>query len=433
VRIQRSVAGSGTWTDVCTDASAPYECSLNTTALANDLYELRAIAVDTAGNTTTSAVRETQVDNTPPAVSVTDPGSPLSGVLNVAAAADDADSGVAQVTVQRRLAGASAWTDLCSDTSAPYSCRWDTTTVADGLYDLRAVAADAAGNTTTSSVVSNRRVDNSISSVSLDDPGTPIRGTVTLTANASSTAGVQSVAIQRSPAGANTWTTICTDTASPWSCSFNTAAGATPDGLYDLRAVMTTGAGATLTSAVVANRRIDNAPVLGVDVQATNRSGGTPARLETGDSLSLTWSAAMNPATLVSGWNGSGSATVYVRARDGGLLGGGIGDTLDFWGNAGLTTATGLGAVTLAGDYVRSGRTVVFAATVTLATTTVNGVAATRATVTLGAVQSGGGQLRTSTVAGAMVWTPSASARDLTGSLTSTVSVTETGASDLDF
>jgi hypothetical protein len=90
-------------------------------------------------------------------------------------------------------------------------------------------------------------------SVTLTDPGTPLRGTVTLDAT---TAGpIVSVTIQRSPAGAGTWTNICTDPSSPYSCSFDTSVPG--DGLYDLRATADTGSG-TLTSPVIADRRIDN-------------------------------------------------------------------------------------------------------------------------------------------------------------------------------
>ena len=49
MRIQRSPADADDWTDICTDDAAPYTCSLNTTTLANDDFDLRAIATDVAG------------------------------------------------------------------------------------------------------------------------------------------------------------------------------------------------------------------------------------------------------------------------------------------------------------------------------------------------------------------------------------------------
>ena len=39
------------------------------------------------------------------------------------------------------------------DTTAPYSISWNTTTAGNGSHGLTAVARDAAGNTTTSTIV----------------------------------------------------------------------------------------------------------------------------------------------------------------------------------------------------------------------------------------------------------------------------------------
>ena len=44
----------------------------------------------------------------------------------------------------------------------PYSVDWDTTAVADGLYDLRVITTDNVGNSFTSALVTNVRVDNTL-------------------------------------------------------------------------------------------------------------------------------------------------------------------------------------------------------------------------------------------------------------------------------
>ena len=49
VTFQRSPAGAGTWSDVAVDA-APYGTTLDTTALADGLYDLRVFTTDAAGN-----------------------------------------------------------------------------------------------------------------------------------------------------------------------------------------------------------------------------------------------------------------------------------------------------------------------------------------------------------------------------------------------
>lgn len=425
VRFQRATAGSGTYVDICVDLTVPWSCSWSTAGLADGDFDLRAVATDRDGMTSDDVVADVVVDNTAPSsVEVTDPGSPLFGAVTVAMSAADGGSGIGAVALQRAPAGGTTWTEVCSDTSEPYSCRWDTTAVADGQYDLRAIATDAAGNSRTSAVVGSRRVDNSKPSVTLDDPGAFVRGTTTLTATPVSASGVRSVTFQRAPAGGSTWTTICSPQASPWTCAWNTTTVA--DGPYDLRAVMVTGTGASVTSATVASRQVDNAVVRGSDVQLTNKVSGTVGRLESGDVLRLTYSKQMRPSTLVPGWDGTASVAVQVRARDGALVGASsTGDTLDVLTNGGA--ATGLGAVNLRSDKVRSSRTVTFAATAALATT--GGVSVV--TITLGTT-SGNSNLRTAATSVAMTWTPSAVATDLAGAACSTSPVTESGTSDVD-
>jgi hypothetical protein len=431
VRIQRASAGGTQWTDICTVAAAPYTCAWDTTRIQNDVYDLRAVATDGLGRTTNSAIAaDIEVDNLAPTVATTDPGSPLSGVVTLAATASDADSGVASVRIQTSPAGAAGWTTACTINVAPFSCRVDTTKLADGLYDVRAIAIDVAGNERIATAVLNRRVDNSVSSVSVEDPGLWLTRTVTVNAAASSTNGVRDVVIQYSPAGKATWTTICTDTATPFSCTFDTATAATPDGLYDLRAVLTDTTGKAQVSAVVANRRVDNSPVRGWDVQSFNGAGGVLGRIQAADSVLLTWNKEMAPATLIPGWTGAGAANLLVRLRDAAVTGT-VNDGLDFLTSGGAAT-TGLGSIDLGGDYARSGRTAVHSATATLETTTVEGRAATAVRITLGAVVSGNGS-RTAAVSTAMTWTPSATAKDLAGTASSTAPVVELGAADRDF
>lgn len=430
VRIERSAAGAASWSTICTDTAAPYSCPFDTTTLSNDYYDFRAVATDRAGFTATDTVADVQVDNRSPAATMIDPGSPLSGVVTLAAEASDADSGVATVTIQRSSAGKSSWSDVCTATAAPYNCRFDTRTVVEGLYDLRAIATDAAGNLAVSGTVANRRIDNTISSISLEDPGAYLHGSVTLNANASSSAGVSSVTIQRAPAGKTTWSDVCRVTAAPYSCSWNTAS--VPDGSYDLRAVMVTGGGTTLSSATVGARQVDNTPVRGLDVQAFNRGGGVAGRIEAGDTVVLSYSEQMSPASLVPGWTGGAPVAIYVRLRDGNLLGtGGAGDTLQLSSDPSGSRPLGLGSVNLHGDFVKNNKTSTFAATLSAATQVVGGVEATVLTVTVGSLSSGGA-LRTSATPAQMAWTPSTAATDLSGNPCSAAPVLESGALDKD-
>jgi chitinase len=409
-------AGATAWTDVCTDTSAPFGCTgIDTTPYPDGMYEARAIVLDAAGFSATTAIVSVRIDNTAPTTAtLTSPGTSLSGNVSLTGTAGDAGSGIAAWTVQYRPTGGSTWTDACSDSTASYGCTWATAGVTDGVYDLRAVAGDQAGNTLASAVRGSIRVDNVAPVVTLADPGTPMFGTVTLSATATDGGGIASVAIERSPAGANTWTTICTDATSSYSCAFNTTAVA--QGNYDLRARATDNAGRTTTSAVVANRAVDYAPY-GTDIQTTN-GGSISGRLEQNDTMTLTFSEQIAPASILAGWTGASTA-IRVYVTDAGTA-----DTLDFRNSAGTTRLNLVNTVTdlsLGADFISADA--IFNATLKQTGSTV--------TVTLGTRVSG--TLRTA-AAGRMTWRPSAAALDLAGIPALTTLVNESGATaDKDF
>ncbi|MBT2551551.1 signal peptidase I [Arthrobacter sp. ISL-5] len=427
VRVEYSVAGANNWKTLCAALVSPYNCSWNTALFANGYYDLRSVATAGTTSTTSAVVADILVDNQAPAVTMTDPGTPLSGTRTFAATATEADSGVAQVQLQYASTGSPTWTTYCTVTAEPYSCRFDTTTLPNGSYSFRAIATDAGGLSTTSAAITNRIVDNTISSVSVEDPGAYLNGTVTLTAAANSTAGITNVRIQTAPSGTTTWTTKCTIAAAPFTCGWDTTT--VSDGLYDLRAVLTDGTGAQTTSATVSARRVDNSPLRGVDIQTVN-GAATPGRLQPGDSVNFTYSQQVNMATVSPGWTGAPLA-VTLRLRDGNLLSlGNNGDTVDIQ-RAG--SSVNLGSVNLKQNYIKSRTTATFNATMTAATVTVSGVPRTVVTVTLGSIASGSTTLRTVNTASTMVWTPTAAVTNLSGSPSSVAPANETGVLDREF
>ncbi|MGF9660800.1 Ig-like domain-containing protein [Arthrobacter crystallopoietes] len=427
VRVEYSLAGANKWSSICPSLSPPYTCSWNTASFANDYYDLRAVAM--GGTTTYSAlITDVLVDNQAPTVAMTDPGTPLTGTRTFAATASDAHSGIAQVTVQYARSGASTWNDLCTTTDLPYSCRFDTRSLADGTYSFRALATDAAGNTTTSAAAGNRIVDNTISSVSLEDPGAYLTGTVALSADANSTAGISNVRIQSAPAGTTNWSTLCTLNAAPLTCNWDTRTAV--DGLYDFRAVLTDGSGKVTTSATVASRQVDNSPLRGLDIQTINGSA-TRGRLQAGDSITYTYSEQINPGSIVPGWTGSPLA-VSLRLRDGNLLGlGNSGDTVDILRSG--NTAINLGPVNLRQNYIKNRKTAIFNATMTASLVTVRGIPRTVITVTAGSAAAGSNNLRTVSSSSTMLWNPSASVTGVSGKPSSTAPVNETGPADPEF
>jgi Bacterial Ig domain len=410
----RLADSGGAWTNVCTGATSPRSCVLNSGLLADGSYELRARATDAAGNVDDSALTRLADNTAPSSATLANPGASLSGNVALTGTAADAGSGVAAWTVQYRTSGGGTWTDACSDTAAPYGCTWATAGVADGLYDLRAVARDGAGNTTTSAIVSSVRVDNVAPTVALADPGTPITNTVTLSATASDGGGIASVVFERAPAGGSTWTTICTDTVAPYSCDFDTTAIAEVG--YDLRARATDNAGRTATS-VVAGRVVNHAPYA-TDVQATN-GGLTAGRLESGDVLRLTYSEAMAPGSILSGWTGAAQA-IRVDVTDGGTV-----DTMDFRNSAGTTR---LNLTNSAAD-LSLGANFVNSAAVLNATMSMSGSVVT---ITLGSLSSGAVRIAAAAAAN-MTWRPSSLSTDLAGIPALTTPVTEPGTIDRDF
>lgn len=430
VRIQYRADGTTTWKDACTGLTSPYTCTWNTTSVASGDYELRAQL--TAGGTTVTSdiVTEVTVDNVAPTVSMTDPGSPLSGTRTFAATASDTHSGVDRVEIQCAVSTApTTWKTLCLHAEEPWSCRYDTAQLPNASYAFRAVATDTAGNTTTSASIANRVVDNTISSVSLNDPGDLVARTVTLTANAASTAGITSVRMQYAPGGGSTWTAICLDTSAPWSCTWDTTR--VTSGTYQLRAVMIDGTGQSVTSATETTV-VDNSALEGADVQAFNGAGSVAGMLDANDTLVFTYSTLVNTASVMSGWNGS-ATPVRLRLRDGALMWRlGSSDGVEVF-TANGSTALSLGAVNLKGDYVKY-RTVFFDATMTASTVTVNGLERSVVTVRLGNLASGStSDLKTVTSAKTMVWSPTSAVTDMFGNRSSTTSVTESGTNDKDF
>jgi hypothetical protein len=218
--------------------------------LADGSHTFRVRATDAAGNVDGSPATHTwTIDATAPGGGLADPGQFLRGDVALSASPSDTGAGVQSVDFQVSPADTGSWTSIGVDTSDPYGVEWDTTALADGLYDLRIVVTDNASNSSPSAVVEDRVVDNTAPGATMNDPGPYLRGTVSLGADATDAgSGVATVAFERSPAGAGTWTSVA--------ASWNTTSIA--DGLYDLRVRVTDNAGNSTTSAPVANRRVDN-------------------------------------------------------------------------------------------------------------------------------------------------------------------------------
>jgi Bacterial Ig domain/Bacterial Ig-like domain len=257
VDFERRPAGGGSWVTIASDTTTPWGTTLDTTALADGLYDFRAVATDQTGNTGTSAIRaNVRIDNTAPAGSLTMPASGATvGGTSVALGGSysDAGSGVASVRYELRPTGGGSWTTIASSSSAPFGATWDASTTASGSYDVRPVITDNADNVFTGALITID-VDATAPTVVLSNPGATISGRVTFLATVGGT-GATKVVFSASPAGGASWTLLGTDTSSPWSVAYDTSKLA--DGLYDFRATVSDGLGNSSTD-VVAGIRVDN-------------------------------------------------------------------------------------------------------------------------------------------------------------------------------
>lgn len=155
VLFQRSPPGGGSWTTIGTDTAGPYSVNLDTTALADGRYDLRATTEDGAGNTFTSASVTVTVDNAAPAVTLTAPanGSTVRTTTpTVSGAAGTATGDVATVTVRLYSGTGTGGALLRTLTITPSGATWSSTLAAltAGTYTAQATQTDSAGNTGTS-------------------------------------------------------------------------------------------------------------------------------------------------------------------------------------------------------------------------------------------------------------------------------------------
>ncbi len=231
--------------------------------------------------------------------------------------------------------------------------------------------------------------------------------------------------------GVNTATTnVCTITTAACASVALASGSYTVSGLtYNYRSASTTSdagltAGSktyTVTSVDVAGNSsgatnfsvvVDATVPGGSNVQTANASGGTVGLPQTNDTVTFTFTEAMDPASLKATWDGTATSVTVALANSGCA------------GSDALTvTGVNLGTLCLPGNYVNGNKSFTSSTMVLNATGTV-------LTITLGT----GSGFNTETTAGTMVWTPSAAATDVAGNACTTTAVNEvTPPADVEF
>jgi carbon monoxide dehydrogenase subunit G len=273
---------------------------------ANHVYHFRVQATDAGKGLATSPdltfTTSSGSDTTPPTVSISSPanGANVSGTVLVSASASD-NVGVA--SVQFQLDDANVGSLL---TGSAYSYSWNTTTAANGSHTLRAIAKDAAGNTTTSatdSVTVNNAAPPTPPTISITAPasGAIVSGTVTVTTSVSA----NSTSVQFKLDGNNTGAAV---TSTPFSYALNTTT--LSNASHSITAVASNAAGQTTTSAAdsitVNNTAPPTPPTISITAPA---SGATVA-----GTVTATTSVSSNTTSVQFKVDGSNTGAAVTSA-----------------------------------------------------------------------------------------------------------------------
>ncbi|HEX8699240.1 MAG TPA: Ig-like domain-containing protein, partial [Myxococcaceae bacterium] len=197
------------------DATAPYSYTWNTRTAPNGTRALTVRAYDLAGQAGISPGVSVTLDNdlTPPTVTFTSPGAgaTVSGTVSVNVTATD---NVAVTKVEFFEGSAK----LSTDTAAPYSFSWGTTTGSNGSRTLTVKAYDAMNNVGSATRTVTVDNDTTAPAVALTSPaeGATLTGTITFTATASDNKAVSRVAFFVGTAQ------VGTDSSAPYSYSYST-------------------------------------------------------------------------------------------------------------------------------------------------------------------------------------------------------------------
>lgn len=242
----------------------------------------------------------------------------------------------------------------------------------------------------------------------VSDTGSPPSGVASVSANTSSITGSVSNATL-SPASL-----VADGLSYNRSSSQLTADSALPNGSYSFFLQSADLAGNSASSGPYGVVVDGTAPVP-LDVQTSN-GGAIAGRADRGDTIVFSFSEPLDPASVLSGWDGLQAASVVVRLTD--ATGS---DTLSVFDQAN-TNLLPLGVVSLGrADYVNNTRSF-SASTMSLSGNTI--------AIVLGNQSAAAS---TASASGTMTWSPQSSLTDRAGNPLSSQLVTESGGADREF
>jgi chitinase len=252
------------------------------------------------------------------------------------------------------------------------------------------------------------------------DSGNPASGITSITANVSSiTSGATAAALTSGSynAGGITY---------KYRSALLTAGASLTAGTYNYTTTSTDAAGNTATQSFTTT--VDNTPPTALDVQSTNVSGGTVGHLDQGDTLTLTYSAVIDPYSVLSGWTGT-ATNVQIALTSGG---GTTTDSIYVYSTAATPVQIPVGTIELgASNYLNgnAGSYIVYGATGSTTPSTMTRIGST-IVLTLGVTHEAS---LTSTTRANMSWNPSTSATDIAGNPVSSTTTKQSGTARINF
>ncbi len=432
-----STAGALVQTRTATRSATTGAWTVTPNTLADGQYTAQASQTDSAGHTGTSAAVSFFADATAPAgVAISAPAANqwlATGTPAIAGTAGNATGDDPTLTVNVYAGAVASGVPVRILTATRTGTAWSVPVapaLADGQYTVRARQADASGNAT-NSAARTFNVDTTTPVVTISSPTAgqltigrpPISGVAGIVTGDSATVTVRIYA-GASTAGALVQTVTATRSATTGAWTVTPATLAS--GTYTAQATQLDSAGTAGTSIAVTFTTDSVAPVA-QSISAANGSGGgqVAGHLDSGDSLTFTFSEAIVPASVLAGWSGLAPTAVHAKfisagASDGlTLLNGSNTATLGIAGGSVTTSGIGLGA-----DFVSA--TVNFGATMSLS--------ADRRTlsITLGTPDVPAAIRAAITPARNMAWTRNTAVRDDAGNPVAAGTTTESD-NDRDF
>jgi RHS repeat-associated protein len=242
-------------------SGSTFSCQVDAAALKGGSYQLDAVIKDNAGNSYTTSAVAFQVNNEKVSATLATPPTYLAKSVSLTGKASAVGSSIASWTVQIAAPESSSWSNACPTQTTPiheteYGCTMTSTSFADGQYEMRVLALDAAGDSYTSSPVS-LAIDNTPPTGYLYQLPPSLAGSIEVDGYAyDSGSGVASWKLELEPSGGSEFKSACTALTTPLSsltygCTLNSTE--LTNTTYQFRATITDNAGNSYTTPSVSS------------------------------------------------------------------------------------------------------------------------------------------------------------------------------------